>query len=91
MYQRAANSSTATGPRATGSSTLRLLIIKTKLRQASKYVRQGKTDRAERHLQELLDELTDMLSATGETDPQRKRIEQLVESVKKQLAEISGG
>ena len=69
---------------------LSLLIIKSRLRQASKEVRQGKTDRAERHLQELLSELKEMLTGTADTDPQRKRIEQLVAIVQKQLAKIAG-
>ena len=91
VFYPAAVSSTAASARATGSSTLRLLVLKSRLRKAAKEVRQGKTDRAMRDLQEISSELKEMLNEMSETDPQRKLLEKVLESVKKQLAKNSGG
>jgi mono/diheme cytochrome c family protein len=78
-------------PPARGVSNLQLLVIKSRLREASKDVRLGKTKRAKRSLQVLLDELTSISSNTANTDPHRRRIKQIETSVKQQLAKISGG
>jgi TRAP-type C4-dicarboxylate transport system substrate-binding protein len=74
-----------------GGTNLRLLILKSRLRKAAKDVSQGKTDRAIRDLQEISAELKEMLSEMSETDSQRKLLERVLESVKKQLAKNSGG